>query len=108
MQPGETTLQAAIRGLKEELSIEVRNENLLQLIKKFELQENVYEKQNIYDREFNECYKLIWNEEVTKFATDEISEIKWVTKQQLKQMVQQNPSSFTPWSLHDFKIAKYI
>jgi isopentenyldiphosphate isomerase len=109
LKPGESYHDAAVRGLSEELGIIVDNANgkSLQLLRPLQLFEHVDERQQIKDREFNECYRLIYDTPIVDWQRDEIAALKYVSRTELRQLVQVDSSAFTPWSLKEFRLVNY-
>lgn len=56
-----------------------------------------------YDRAWSYFYKAQYNDEILTPDRIEVSQLKWVDEQELREMLISNPWSFTPPSLRFFK-----
>ena len=61
MQPSESYFDGAVRGLKEELNVNV---STVEKISEATLQQVEDQENNVYDYEFAECYKVIYDGEI--------------------------------------------
>ncbi len=95
--PGETHVQAAHRGLCEELGL-VDIE--LELLGSERLLRNEIPEQGVRDYEFQQAYKGIYEGDM-QLDPLEVSEVHLFTLQQLAQTIKQEPNSFTPWFAND-------
>eukprot|EP00467_Chlorarachnion_reptans_P017382 CAMPEP_0114526062 /NCGR_PEP_ID=MMETSP0109-20121206/22794_1 /TAXON_ID=29199 /ORGANISM="Chlorarachnion reptans, Strain CCCM449" /LENGTH=200 /DNA_ID=CAMNT_0001707759 /DNA_START=234 /DNA_END=836 /DNA_ORIENTATION=- len=104
LQPGEDYLQAAIRGLKEELGIEVEDK-ALKTLREQNRKYYSYPSLNIIDNELTMLYSLSYDGSF-KIDTVEVSEILWIPMSELKEDVDAADSArrkrqYTPWCLDD-------
>lgn len=90
---GEFGFQAIIRELKEELGIEVEKNDITFLGASI----SVNEKNDVINKHFNEYY--IVNKEVDtsklKLQPEEVSEVKWVDKEKIVSMINNNYQDIT-------------
>jgi len=86
LSAGDTSLEGALRELKEELNLDVKAEEL-QLIKT--LKKSLRVTENFINSEFADVYILITDKKIDdmKFQEDEISEIFFVPYKKFKEMV---------------------
>jgi len=95
--PGETHVEAAHRGLREELGISaivlepVGDERRLST----EIPEH-----GIRDNEFQQIFKGVYEGDM-HLDPKEVSEIRLFSSEQLAQTIEQQPKSFTPWFADD-------
>jgi len=109
LKPDERFVDAAVRGVREELSI-IIDESQMELVKKAHLTITDYPDQGIKDHEFNEAYKLIYDGEY-KIDNDEVVEAKFVSIAELNKLLEQELLSndqfrFTPWFHFEYKLLK--
>lgn len=91
LTPGESFVQAAHRGLKEELGLsDIRLEPLMETTKV------IYQCGGIDDREFQQTFKAVTDAAVT-FDHSEVSAVQELSTDQLKQRLKRSPEQFTPW-----------
>jgi len=97
MKPGETYEQAAIRGAKEELGIDVK------VTKIQDTHIGITKVGNhIYDREFIQSFKAISDEKITIDPT-EVAEGRFFDIPEINKMVEETPEMFTPWFLQEWE-----
>jgi len=91
LSAGDTSLEGALRELKEELNLDVKAEEL-QLIKT--LKKSLRVTENFINSEFADVYILITDKKIDdmKFQEDEISEIFFVPYKKFKEMVKNKQS----------------
>ena len=94
----ETYLQAAIRGLQEELGINSK----LTKIRNVHLQKNEYFDGKIKDYEFVELYKAVHSGKI-RLDKNEVSNVCFFTIEEIKNMINQNKNQLTPWFLDEWK-----
>ncbi|MFH1751689.1 MAG: NUDIX domain-containing protein [archaeon] len=99
---GETYEQAAVRGLKEELGITVKPENI-EFLKKFDVEIEG-------NHEFLSLYKTVFDDEFNPDSI-EVQEIKFFSLQELKEVIENNSSSldgfvkvFLEWFFEKYKL----
>ena len=95
--PGETHLQAAHRGLEEELGI--TNIELEPLGKERRLR-NEFPELGIKDFELQQAYRGTF-EGTMHLDADEVSQVRLFTLEELVKTVENEPETFTPWFLDD-------
>lgn len=97
---GEFGKQALIREIKEELNIEIAENEIEYLVGS--ISTNI--KGNIVDNHFNECYIITKDIEISKIQLqeDEVDDIKWFTKQEILNKINNNYEGITqktgPWN----------
>jgi isopentenyl-diphosphate delta-isomerase type 1 len=99
--PGEAYIDAARRGLAEELSIHKAEIRSLGGETHATLEDP---ERQIFDREFQQCYAATSDEAVVIDAT-EVSEVAFHELADLEKMMAANPALFTPWFL---RMAEYV
>jgi isopentenyl-diphosphate delta-isomerase len=89
-RPGELTLQAASRRLKEEMGIDVRLQPLLSFVYYAEVGEGLVE---------HELDHVLvgWTDEEPKPDPAEVHEWLWVQPAEVNQWLSLRPTAFTPW-----------
>ena len=97
---GEFGYEAIIREVKEELGIELEPENLLYLVGS--TSENI--KGDIINRHYNECYVINKDVDIEdiKIQEEEVSEVRWFTKEEILNRIDNNFDGITdktgPWN----------
>ena len=97
---GEFGEQALIREVKEELGIEIKQEEIRYLVGS--ISSNV--KGNIVNNHFNECYIITKQIDIDqiKLQKEEVEEIKWFTEQEILERINNNYNGITdktgPWN----------
>ena len=97
---GEFGEQALIREVKEELGIEVKENEIKYLVGS--ISSNV--KGNIINNHFNECYIITKQVEINEIElqNEEVEEIKWFSKQEILKRINNNFEGITdktgPWN----------
>lgn len=106
LQPGETQAKAAVRGLKEELNLEVE-ESQLRLLRDVQLFRRHYKYQAgdtercYQDNEFIALYAVTLSDfSSLKLQEEEVSEIKWIDRDALLEDML-SASCYTPWFLDE-------
>ncbi|NJN79937.1 MAG: NUDIX domain-containing protein [Anaerolineales bacterium] len=88
VQSGETYVQAAIRGMKEEMGVE----NIeLKKLAKFRMN------YGINDNEISELYEGIVDPNQVKFDREEIESISYLSVDELKKLIKDSESKFCYW-----------
>lgn len=84
---GESYVQAGVREVEEELGVEVEVKEISDPI--------------FFDQTFYVACKTVLSSGI-KFTLkeDEVTEVKWVSKEELLSMLQLHPGNFTPWLVH--------
>lgn len=90
-RPGEKTLTAAQRRLREELGIDCRIEEKGQVLYRF-----FDKKSALTEHEFDFIYTGEYDG-VVPFNKEEVSGVRWISPKQLKAELKRNPEKFTPW-----------
>ena len=94
LKPGESFEEAAARGVKEELGVEpVEMEKLGEKLQYFDYGE-------LKDNERVASFKCGFKGQV-KLQKEEVTEGKWVSKEELLQEMVSDSKKFTPWLLQD-------
>jgi isopentenyl-diphosphate delta-isomerase len=91
LTPGESFIQAAHRGLKEELGLS--NVQLKPLTDEIKV---IYQHEQIDDREIQQTFKAETDASVT-IDPSEVSAIQEISVEQLKDNLEHAPEQFTPW-----------
>ena len=97
---GEFGLQAIIREIKEELNINVNENEAKYLVGST----SINEKGNIVNKHFNEAYIITKNIDISqiKLQKEEVSDIKWFTKKEILDRINNNYEGITektgPWN----------
>ena len=97
LMPGETHLEAAYRGLVEELGI-----RQIQLEPLGAQRWVVQQGDNFWDREIQQAYQGIYHGELAPDPA-EVQAIEYVALDDLHRRVEQRPGQFTPWLLEDLR-----
>lgn len=97
LKEGETYIQAAMRGLKEELNIITK----VSKIRDQHLQKNEYFNGKIKDFEFVELYKAVYDGEII-IDEKEVAEGRFFQIKDLEQMIKENIEQFTPWFIDEW------
>lgn len=107
LQPRESYLAAAVRGLGEELEINLSKEEIESIVTLGEPRLLRFEepRENIRDFEFTQNFLIRYG---GHYAVDktEVAEAKFVDIKWLEQELKMNPSHFTPWLKADFERLK--
>lgn len=98
VKSGESYKSAAIRGLKEELLIT----SPVKLLRKKHLQRNEYrtKKINLIENELVQTYGTIYNGKI-KFNPEEISEGRFISFEELIELIKNPDTKFSPWGLEE-------
>ena len=97
---GEFGIQAIIREVKEELNINVNENEVKYLVGST----SINEKGNIINKHFNEAYIITKDIEISqiKLQKEEVSDIKWFTKKEILDRINNNYEGITektgPWN----------
>lgn len=89
-RPGETTLQAANRRLKEEMGIEA------ELTAAFQFRYFAEFENGLIEHELDHVF-LGYSEEVPKPDSDEVENFKWITFEELLFEISEFPEKYTVW-----------
>lgn len=93
-RPGETALEAAQRRTKEELGIQPQIQHIFSFMYKASFDNGLTE------HEFDHVFIGQWNDDV-HLNPEEVAEIRYLTIEEIRSDMQQNPDHYTAW----FKIA---
>jgi len=93
LQPGETFVEAARRGLEEELSI--RDIEVEAWGREFRFK-TVDDEKGIHDYELQQCFRATFDGKPQPDAA-EVSEVRLMEVEELKRLVEEEPDRFTPW-----------
>lgn len=105
VQMGESFKDAALRGIEEELGITVS----LERIRLIHRQDNKYLSSGgyIFDNELGETFKGFYDGEIT-LDPSEVSNGKFVSLKEIKEMVDQGGVLFTPWFMDELEYQKGV
>lgn len=102
--------QALIREVKEELGIDIKDDDIKYLIGST----SINKKENIIDKHYNECY-LITKEidiEEIDLQKEEVSEVKYFTKREILERINNNYEGLTektgPWNFLERILNNYV
>lgn len=100
VKSGEGFESAAIRGLKEELSITAP----IKLLRKKHIQKNEYteERARFVENELVELYGVVYDGKI-EIDKNEVLEGKYVSLKNLYELIKNNKLKFTPWGLDELK-----
>lgn len=107
---GEFGRQALIREVKEELGIEIKDDDIKYLIGSTSI--NV--QGDIINKHYNECYLITKNIDVTniRIQPEEVSEVKYFSKDELLKRISNNYDGLTdktgPWNFLEKILESYI
>lgn len=97
---GEFGMQALIREVKEELGLDIKEDEIKYLVGS--TSSNI--KGKIKNNHFNECYIVTKNIDISqlKLQEEEVSDVKWFTKQEILERIENNFEELTektgPWN----------
>ncbi|MCB1685469.1 MAG: NUDIX domain-containing protein [Pseudomonadales bacterium] len=100
LQPGETFLEAAHRGLEEELGV---RESALVCLGEPRKGRAEFPELGILDCELQQAFKGVHDGPVTANAA-EVEKMRAVTLAELERWVSARPADFTPWFLRDLEV----
>lgn len=92
--------QALIREVKEELGIDIKDDEIKYLVGST----SITKKENIIDKHFNECYLITKEIDIAKIdlQKEEVSEVKYFTKKEILERINNNYEGLTdktgPWN----------
>ena len=107
---GEFGRQALIRETKEELGIDIEDNEIKYLLGS----SSVNEKGDIINKHFNECYIITKNIDISKIKLqkEEVSEIKYFSKEEILKRIANNYEGLTdktgPWNFLERILNNYI
>ena len=110
VESGEFGRQALIREVKEELGIEIGDNDIKYLIGST----SINEQGNIINKHFNECYLIIKNIDITdiKLQKEEVSEVKYFSKDEILKKITNNYDGLTEktgaWNFLKRILEKYL
>jgi isopentenyl-diphosphate delta-isomerase len=102
LSPGESFLDAAHRGLAEELGL-----NGIDLTPIGQVLKARYVHADICDREFQQSFKGVTDEDL-KPDPAEVAKVREITLSELQTAIQDQPVLFTPWFKHVLEFLRYI
>lgn len=97
LKAGETYLQAAERGLKEELNVIAK----LSKLRDAHLQKNEYFDGEIKDFEFVELHKAVYDGEIV-VDKEEVADGRFFWIDDVQRMIEDDIEQFTPWFLDEW------
>ena len=98
-KPGEYGFQTALRGVREELGVEVT----VKLIADFRLNKFEYPELGVKDFEFVQTYQAVHDGPFT-LDTAEVAGFRFITMHGLRQRAHEVPGGFTPWLHRDLSL----
>lgn len=107
---GEFGRQALIREVKEELGIEIKDDDIKYLVGST----SINEKGSIINKHYNECYLITKKIDISKvmLQEEEVSEIKYFPKDEVLRRISNNYEGLTnktgPWNFLKVILEKYI
>lgn len=107
---GEFGRQALIRECKEELGIEINDNDIKYLVGST----SINEKENIINKHFNECYLITKDIDISKIKLqkEEVAEIKYFSKEEILDRIKNNYDGLTEktgaWNFLQEILRKYI
>ncbi len=102
LTPNETYVDAAVRGLNEELGIQVDKNSLIQISNQHEIITKDPLK-NIYDHELSQLY-ICRGDYNIQFNKDEIEDCFYYNFKKIINLIENDPNLFTTWFIKEFKI----
>lgn len=93
LQPGEDYEASAVRGLREELGVEIESVEPVSGIVESRL---VIPSQGLKDYELQRSYQCRWDGRVT-LNHDEVDRVRWIDLPSLAAEFAASPETFTPW-----------
>lgn len=103
LQPGEDYLHAALRGLQEELAVQLAT---LEPLGEPTPSEFIAEQGNAIDREFQQAYRgLLTNAAAQQIQFDptEVAAVRWLDQAELSVFIDKHTAQCTPWLLRDLE-----
>lgn len=107
---GEFGRQALIREAKEELGLEISDDDIKYLLGST----SINEQGNIVNKHFNECYLITKNVDISEIVLqkEEVEEVKFFSKDELLKRIDNNYEGLTdktgPWNFLKVILEKYI
>ena len=106
---GEFGRQALIREVKEELGLEISDDDIKYLLGST----SINEQGNIVNKHFNECYVITKNIDISEIVLqkEEVAEVKYFSKDELLKRIDNNYEGLTdktgPWNFLKVILEKY-
>ncbi|GIL78257.1 hypothetical protein Vretimale_7634 [Volvox reticuliferus] len=100
LSPGETFRDGVVRGLAEELGVELSPQQLVALqgpLTPMHQRRLLIPEKGIKDFEFIEAYRLDGYEGPISFNEQEVIDCKWVSLEELQEEMSDRPDDFTIW-----------
>eukprot|EP00195_Chlamydomonas_chlamydogama_P005946 CAMPEP_0202906898 /NCGR_PEP_ID=MMETSP1392-20130828/40640_1 /ASSEMBLY_ACC=CAM_ASM_000868 /TAXON_ID=225041 /ORGANISM="Chlamydomonas chlamydogama, Strain SAG 11-48b" /LENGTH=196 /DNA_ID=CAMNT_0049595581 /DNA_START=47 /DNA_END=634 /DNA_ORIENTATION=+ len=99
LQPGESYRDAVVRGLNEELGIEMSSclHSVVGPLSATHLRKLELPSEGIHDYEFVESYRLDNYEGRVTFNEEEVSAVRFAKVSDIQHEMQENPDNFTVW-----------
>lgn len=107
---GEFGRQALIREVKEELGIEINDNDVKYLISST----SINKQGNIINKHYNECYLITKNIDISdiNIQKEEVSEVRYFSKDELLKRISNNYEGLTektgPWNFLEKILEKYV
>lgn len=99
LTPGESYLEGALRGLKEELGVTGAALSPLGGPCPVRLDQEAL---GVHDHELQQAFRGVWDGPLTPNPA-EVAEVRLITPAELRRWTQQTPADFTPWFLRQGK-----
>ena len=102
--------QALIREVKEELGIDIKDDDIKYLIGST----SINKKENIIDKHYNECYLITKEIDISEIdlQKEEVSEVKYFTKREILERINNNYEGLTektgPWNFLERILNNYV
>ena len=102
--------QALIREVKEELGIDIKDDDIKYLIGST----SINKKENIIDKHYNECYLITKEIDIAEIdlQKEEVSEVKYFTKKEILERINNNYEGLTektgPWNFLERILNNYM
>lgn len=104
LQPGESYLAAALRGMQEEMGITL-DELAMESLGAPTTAEYIEPGGAQIDREFQQAYRAhlppMMDADQIKPDPDEVALVRWYSASEVRAQLAQNPQQFTPWFVRD-------
>ena len=107
---GEFGRQALIREVKEELGIEIKDDEIKYLVGSTSINENG----KIINKHYNECYLITKNIDISNLALqkEEVAEVRYFSKDELIKRIDNNYEGLTdktgPWNFLKVILSNYV
>ena len=97
LSPGEGYVEAVLRGLQEELGVTADQGALRGPLNEPHVRHLANPEKGIFDNEYVQSFELPGYEGPVDVNAEEVSEVRWVSLEQLQQEMEEQPQAFTVW-----------